>query len=183
MCFDDIIGFCTEDGELIPAESMGLTVSEGLPKPAKCVKLKIPIEEPPAGFESRLDPPRTTSGGVMMGSRYKLPPEAQASLDSITQRQRELQTPDTLRTDLARVFGLAADAPDEVLLATARKAWSGISDAARGEHKYGMLMREQRDACMKDRGILADKCGDLEHENKRLRALLGDRLVGEKIGR
>lgn len=114
------------------------------------------------------------------------PPAADTSLhrELIENRNKEISTlligsakPDTLRQDLARTFGLAPDAPDEVLLAEATRA----SDFHKGKRRMYRgevaMIRAQLNKERMERCTVDDRCGDLEHENRELRARLGELLV------
>jgi hypothetical protein len=111
--------------------------------------------------------------------------EADGSLRwRLTETLKATQAPpsaqlDTFRQDLARVFGLAADAPDEVLLSTAAKVWGGSRKLIDDMSAECCEWRKTANNHQKGTQLLSDKLGDLEHENKRLRAMLGRRLVDD----
>jgi len=148
---------------------MHLTFAAALPM---CVSVNVEKGDPIAGFERIPKPAEPGDPGFA---------EMQRAIVDEFVALGDPPAPDTLRTELARAFGLASDAPDEVLLDTAKKAWEGVSSAAKAEHEFGQRMYAQRETAISDRNSIADKCGDLEHENKRLRALLGERLVERKL--
>jgi hypothetical protein len=98
-----------------------------------------------------------------------------------TQAPPSAYNSDTFRQDLARVFGLAADAPDDVLLSTAEKVWGGYRKEDSTQWLSACEARHESSVLRTRHNALADRCGDLEHENKRLRAMLGERLTDEAI--
>lgn len=84
---------------------------------------------------------------------------------------------DTLRTDLARTFDLAPDAPDEVLLSTAKKVWEAEGSAIEYWQDAHEKKWHEAEEHKRSRAQLADRCGTLEFENDRLRARVGELLL------
>jgi hypothetical protein len=99
-----------------------------------------------------------------------------------TQAPPPAHNSDTFRQDLAKVFGLASDAPDEVLLSTATKAWEDYDNVESYTAEIQSIHNAEMDKRMNDHARMADRCGDLEHENKRLRERLGALLVDSDDG-
>jgi hypothetical protein len=83
----------------------------------------------------------------------------------------------SLREALARIFGLAPDAPDEVLLSTARKAWEGVDERIEalraGNETHARRAREEH----RRASGLSDTLGDRDEEIRSLRRRLGEALV------
>jgi hypothetical protein len=82
---------------------------------------------------------------------------------------------------LARVFGLAPDAPDEVLLSTAEKAWAGESRKAAAAEALAKKANRALDIERQNNASLRDQCGILQTTNKALEKHLSEALLKLKI--